>query len=363
MVLADKYLWPAIAVAGCLLAPLNANSADLGQTPQLVEPAPPPSGWEFSVTPYAWATSVNGNATARGHTVDFDESFIDIIEKSDSIMALMGYAEARKGRFALFTDAVWEDLSFSAHTSESINRRVAGNPFQNFPNVTVVAKANLDLAAHADMDYTATIIQSGAGYEIAKWSNGSSVTHFDVLAGARYWNEETKVSVNLSGDLTADITGIARVDAKEILKFVLEERGLQLSPRKAKLIRRLIAQRAPQAVIERTIQLEISRAFATAASGDLEWVDPFVGARIRHEFGNNKTVTLEGDIGGFGAGSEFSWQVVGTYGFDVNVFGSTMHSIVGYRALAVDYSENGRFGKNGIDYLQHGPLLGAKFNW
>ena len=27
-------------------------------------------------------------------------------------MALMGYFEARKGPFALFTDVVWEDLTF-----------------------------------------------------------------------------------------------------------------------------------------------------------------------------------------------------------------------------------------------------------
>ena len=46
-------------------------------------------------------TSVNGNATARGHTVDIDESFFEIVEKSNSLMALMGYFEARKGPFAL----------------------------------------------------------------------------------------------------------------------------------------------------------------------------------------------------------------------------------------------------------------------
>ena len=27
-----------------------------------------PSGWQFRVTPYAWAPSVNGDVTVRGHT-------------------------------------------------------------------------------------------------------------------------------------------------------------------------------------------------------------------------------------------------------------------------------------------------------
>jgi hypothetical protein len=39
-----------------------------------------------------------------------------------------------------------------------------------------------------------------------------------------------------------------------------------------------------------------------------------------------------------------SWQVVGSYGFDVSCLGKPPHTVIGYRALAVDYSENSRFG-------------------
>ena len=100
-----------------------------------------------------------------------------------------------------------------------------------------------------------------------------------------------------------------------------------------------------------------------ARTGTLEWVDPVVGARLRHQTASGSDINLEGDVGGFGAGSEFSWQVVATYGFDVNVFQTTMRSVVGYRALSVDYSEDGRHGKNGIDWIQHGPVLGVAFRW
>ena len=103
-----------VALCAWLGATGLATSADLGAGPQtqLVEPVAPPNQWQFSFTPYGWMTSVNGNATARGHTVDIDANFFDIVEKSDSLMALMGYFEARKGPFALFTDVVWEDLTF-----------------------------------------------------------------------------------------------------------------------------------------------------------------------------------------------------------------------------------------------------------
>ncbi|HZJ12278.1 MAG TPA: hypothetical protein VFD26_06460 [Methyloceanibacter sp.] len=55
--------------------------------------------------------------------------------------------------------------------------------------------------------------------------------------------------------------------------------------------------------------------------------------------------------------------MVGTYGFDINCLGKPLHTVVGYRALAVDYSEKGRHGKNGLDIVQHGPVMGVTLNW
>ena len=40
--------------------------------PAYTEPSPPADRWQFSFTPYGWMTNVNGDATARGHTVDID---------------------------------------------------------------------------------------------------------------------------------------------------------------------------------------------------------------------------------------------------------------------------------------------------
>ena len=45
-----------------------ATSADLGPQPRepLIEPAPPPSQWQFSFTPYGWATSINDSGEVTG---------------------------------------------------------------------------------------------------------------------------------------------------------------------------------------------------------------------------------------------------------------------------------------------------------
>jgi hypothetical protein len=164
-------------------------------------------------------------------------------------------------------------------------------------------KGKLKINANAQLDYQETIIQSGIAFEVAKWGDASSYTALDVMGSARYWSQDVDLSLKASGTLTADV----QADFRRV--------GLDLK-RKVKG----------------------SRAIAVAHAGDLEWVDPVVGGRMRHQFASGSEFNLEGDVGGFGAGSEFSWQAVATYGFDVNVFNTTMRSVVGYRALSVDYS-------------------------
>jgi hypothetical protein len=294
-----------VAVFGVLGARDLAQAADLG--PTYAEPAT--DKWEFSLTPYGWATSIDGDITARGHTVDVNESFIEIVEKSDSLLAWMTYFEARKGRFAFFTDFVWADLGFPGHFN------ITKDPLGRF------GRATLNVQGKVQLDYEEMIIQSGVAYEVARWQSApGSFTALDLMGSARYWNQDVDLSLRLTGTLTVD----------------LRELGLQL---------------------------QRSRRVAIARSGDLEWVDPVIGARVRHQIAPGKEFTLLGDVGGFGAGSEFSWQAVATYGFDVNCFGTPLHTVIGYRALAVDFSENGRFGKNALDVVQHGPVMGVTFNW
>src|SRR5688572_7208899 len=92
------------------------------------DPAPPPaaavpviavSPWTFRFVPYGWLTSLKGEQTVRGRTVDVDASFIDIVEKSDTLAALMGTFEARNGPFALYGDLVWTKVGLSGNEARS----------------------------------------------------------------------------------------------------------------------------------------------------------------------------------------------------------------------------------------------------
>ena len=90
-------------------------------------------------------------------------------------------------------------------------------------------------------------------------------------------------------------------------------------------------------------------------------MDPVVGGRLVQDVSEDWFLTARGDIGGFGIGSDFSWNVQGGVGYDV----SDRFSVVAqYKALSVDFDNE----KTGLDFLSydtvtHGPLIGFVFHF
>ncbi len=76
----------------------------------------------------------------------------------------------------------------------------------------------------------------------------------------------------------------------------------------------------------------------TSKSGDQWWVDPIVGLRGQINFTRWLFLALQGDVGGFGAGSQIAWFASGSIGVNLtrNIFLET-----GYRYFYMDYTKNG----------------------
>ena len=172
---------------------------------------------------------------------------IQLFEHLDwsTLPAWMSYAEARRGPLSLFNDIIYANVTGSGGVSRSVRG----------------GEATATFGANVKADYTLAIIEAGGAYAI--WSRGrqgsAGATAFDVLAGARYWHQEVDVSADLTG--TLDRSGLA-----------------------------------------------ISGNRAIASSGSVDWVDPFVGARLRHQLAPGEEIVVRGDVGGFGVGSQFTWQ-------------------------------------------------------
>ena len=88
------------------------------------------------------------------------------------------------------------------------------------------------------------------------------------------------------------------------------------------------------------------------AGGTVDWVDPIFGLRGRYYVSRAWYLNLYGDVGGFGAGSQLTWQVLGGVGVQVSHWCDVE---LGYRALYFDY-ESGRAKQ---EITTHGPIIGA----
>lgn len=95
------------------------------------------------------------------------------------------------------------------------------------------------------------------------------------------------------------------------------------------------------------------------------WADPILGARLGIRFGPERRWSwiFRGDFGGFGAGSDFTWNLVGFLGYDFAV-GNAMSTVaLGARALYQDF-ENGSGSKRfRWDVTQYGPVFAWSFRF
>jgi hypothetical protein len=87
-------------------------------------------------------------------------------------------------------------------------------------------------------------------------------------------------------------------------------------------------------------------------SGTQTWADPIFGLRGRYYVSRAVFLNFYGDVGGFGAGSDLSWQVLGAVGVQVSHWCDVE---LGYRALGFDYQP----GRTNQEITMHGPIIGA----
>jgi hypothetical protein len=100
-----------------------------------------------------------------------------------------------------------------------------------------------------------------------------------------------------------------------------------------------------------TLSLGAGILAARSASDDIQWVDPVVGLRGRTDISDKTFLTGAALIGGFGAGSEFMWDIFAGVGYRVS---DSVVLSAGYRAFGVDYSDKGDV----VDLISQGPVMG-----
>jgi hypothetical protein len=282
-----------------------AIAADIAPMPTkaVVSPSPVLNPWTFSVTPYAWISLLSGSATVKGRTTDIDVGYSDlwnIVQHSEipkDLVALMGNFEARNGRLSLFADVMYLKIALGGSTTRSRG----------------VDLLNGTVGASAGVKVEMLIAELAAAYEVARWGAtraSSSGTAIDVFGGVRGWWQTIDVNLAVSGtinigDLTRNADG------------------------------------------------------TLTASRGVSWVDPLLGARLRHQFAPGVNFVVSGDVGGFGVGSKFTWQSLAALNYDFYAKNAvTWSGMLGYKALYVNYSQGAGLSLYEYNVTMHGPILG-----
>jgi hypothetical protein len=95
--------------------------------------------------------------------------------------------------------------------------------------------------------------------------------------------------------------------------------------------------------------------------GTKTWFDPIVGLQLHlPDRGRRWHAQVYTEIGGFGAGSTFTWQVFPTIGLNVTRRTSIEF---GYRWLDIDYSSGEGVKLFNYDVLTQGPVMGFGFRF
>lgn len=93
---------------------------------------------------------------------------------------------------------------------------------------------------------------------------------------------------------------------------------------------------------------------------DRTWVDPIVGVNFQTPSRRRMQLRLYAEVGGFGAGSDFTWQVFPDLSINLT---KTASLEFGYRWLDLDYATGEGNEQFRYDVLTQGPVLGFAFNF
>jgi hypothetical protein len=96
-----------------------------------------------------------------------------------------------------------------------------------------------------------------------------------------------------------------------------------------------------------------------SASTNETWVDPIIVARTQGLINNKWIYKVRGDFGGFGIGSNFSWQLQADFGYR---FSELFYTTLGYRIIGVDYDNGSGADRFLYDINTFGAVVRFGFN-
>jgi hypothetical protein len=255
--------------------------------------------WTFSFTPYLWVPSIDVDAEVGGVS---SGGGIDagLSEGFGGILGNIDFAFLAHAEAQTGRYALFSDLVILQLSNDFDTAPFSVGPIQVSP-------------VEIDADIDGTILELGGGYQF--WRGP-----IDELSTTR--------------DASLEIIGGVRLSRLDF--------DSQLSTTVS----------GPAGILSRQV--------AAALDFTVELADPIVGARTSLAVAEDWTVKLRGDIGGFGLGSDLTWNV----GLAVTYQAWEHASLLfGYRALGYDFEVEEPGTSTQVDLIFHGPVVAVTFSW
>jgi hypothetical protein len=348
------------------------------KTPFQMVPGTDPNDWHFSLEPYAWAMSLQGDIGVKG----FPPSAIDLSKRAvlqHLQWGIFARGELRKGRWGVLADGYYAALAASASPDnrvyESVNLAVQQSIVSLALAYRIIDDRRGFLDIYAGTRYNFLGAQMDASLNTSRISQIGANTA-DAVVQRIDAGLEARLSRAIANASGTSVSGIAdaalsRVGRREALAILLRDRDLR------DLVRRGVAQRelvgggvrgalgdyirasalakaaAAKGIVDPQLQAAVvkskarlGKAFAdrieevtpTYSAGDQWWFDPIIGLRGQINFTRWLFLAAQGDVGGFGAGSQIAWYVQSTIGIN---FTRNLFAEIGYRYMYVDYENDG----------------------
>jgi hypothetical protein len=145
--------------------------------------------WKYSITPYLWLPSFNGNfkyslPPGAGGSPEVQTYYLN---KLNAVLMLAG--DARKGNMSLFTDLIYLDISGSSSHVKSVD----------FGGTKV--SSNIDAGTQTSIK--GTVLTLGGGYTLVRTPDAS----LDVIGGLRYMGVDVSTDWHLTTTIINPIGG------------------------------------------------------------------------------------------------------------------------------------------------------------
>jgi hypothetical protein len=363
---------------------LRAGTVEL----QPKESAPPTitqsEPWQFTIAAPGWMAGLDGTIGVRGVNADIDVGFDQILQHLDMIFAMR--AEAQKGPFGIYGEVIYIGLSDNTQINGLINNiheQVDETLVDGALSWRLVNQPrwSLDLAAgthytsiyerlelHSDpvaiqqasqrfVNNIADDLRSRLDQDI---SNSEflealkSTIKADIInrIGNALDRHENRPDIPIG-----PLGGRIRQEIAQRVEQFIELKKAELRARVDALVERGVARReavqtvvnSAKARIANQLAVRLNKRLSQTLSRDDYWFDPYAGLRARYNFNKTYYTAVRGEVGG-GVASDLMWEVEGVVGIN---WTRSIFTEIGYRALAVDYDNDGLL----FDTTMHGPQI------